>query len=301
MEFKSDKVSGANELVDKALEILKFQLKQITDPNEDIKKPIKDLVREIINSRPSMAPIINAMGFILHDLEIIDKNKLLERIKNFSVDRTARFKALDTNFTDFLSIHCKPHCKIMLISYSSTIVTLLLKNRNYNLEIYILESRPLLEGRKTAEILSQYFKTHLIVDTAMGSFIDEIDLVLIGIDSILYDGSIINKIGTYLLALLASTKNIEIYAVCDSFKYNLKSHYNLRVLISEKPIKEVYNKVIRNKLLEIHNFYFDVTPPKYISGIISDLGVLSISEFLVKVKKILPIEWFKYLIINKEI
>ncbi|MFX1597113.1 MAG: hypothetical protein ACFFBK_13740, partial [Promethearchaeota archaeon] len=56
-----------------------------------------------------------------------------------------------------------------------------------------------------------------------------------------------------------------------------------------------------NKFLEVHNFYFEITPPEYISGIISELGILTIKEFLEKVKKILPIEWFKYFLNNKEI
>jgi len=89
--------------------------------------------------------------------------------------------------------------------------------------------------------------------------------------------------------------------VCDLYKYNLKSHYGYSILISEKPIKEVYNREITNKFLEVHNYYFDITPAKYISGIISDLGVLGIKEFLEKVKKTLPIEWFKYFINNKKI
>lgn len=124
---------------------------------------------------------------------------------------------------------------------------------------------------------------------------------MIDVDSILNDGSIINKIGIFPLSLLASTKKIDVFAVCDSYKYNLKNHHGYSVLIEEKPIKEVYNKEMSNKLLEVHNYYFDITPPEYISGIISDLGVLSIQNFLQKVKKSLPIKWFKYFLSNKEI
>ena len=62
----------------------------------------------------------------------------------------------------------------MTISYSSTIINLLLKNKESNFEIYVLESRPLLEGQRVAETLSPHFKTHLIIDAAIGTFIDEI-------------------------------------------------------------------------------------------------------------------------------
>jgi len=187
----------------------------------------------------------------------------------------------------------------MLVSYSSTINRLLKNKKDFPLEIFILESRPLLEGRKVAELLSSYFKTHLIIDAAMGKFINNIDLVLIGVDSILINGSIINKIGTFPLAVLANTKKIDVYAVTDSFKYNLRSHYSQKILIEEKPIKEIYDEEQTNDLLKVHNLYFDITPPDYITGIISDLGILSIQYFLKKVKKSLPIEWFKYFLNNK--
>ncbi|TKJ16871.1 MAG: hypothetical protein CEE43_19250 [Promethearchaeota archaeon Loki_b32] len=301
IELRNDNSSGANELIAKALEIIKFQLKMVKDPFEDIKEAITDLARDIINSRPSMAPIINTIGFILNNLKTISKNKIKERITKFEDARTARYKALEKNFADFLNLYCKSHCKIMLISYSSTVINFLKKNSNSDLEIYVLESRPLLEGRKTAEILSQFFKTHLIVDAGMGKFIDEIDLVLIGVDSILKDGSIINKIGTFPLAITANAHNIDVYAVTDSYKYNLKSHYNQKILIEEKPIKEIYDKEVRCLKIKIHNYYFDITPSKYIKGFISEYGILSVQEFVDKIQQDLPIEWFKYFLINKNI
>jgi len=163
-----------------------------------------------------------------------------------------------------------------------------------------MESRPLLEGQGTAEILSSKYKTHLFIDAAIGKFIDQMDLIMIGVDSILKDGSIINKIGSFPLAILAYERGIDIYVVGDSFKYNLKSHYGTNIIIEAKPNKEVYNKQISSKNLKIYNYYFDITPPKYISGIISDLGILSISQFLKEVKKILPINWFQLFLNNSK-
>lgn len=300
-ELRKDNFSGANELIFKALDVLKSQLKLIENPNEDIKEKIEKLTEDIINSRPSMAPLINTMGNILQNSESLNKKAIKKSLIQFEKDRISRNNALEKNLHEFLNLYAKSHCKLMLISYSSTIVNLLTKFNNYNLELYVLESRPLFEGRRTAEILSQYFKTHLIIDAAIGKFIDQIDLVLIGVDSILKDGSIINKIGTYPLALLAKISKKSVYAVCDSFKYNLRSHFGESILIEKKPSNEIYNEDVINDFLEVHNYYFDITPPKYISNIISNLGILSIHDFLEKVQQELPIEWFKYFIHNKKI
>lgn len=300
-ELKADKSSGANELVEKALEIIKTQLELIKNPNDNIKDKILLLVKNIINSRPSMAPLINSMGYIIQNLEKITVKTIQQRLVEFEKDKIIRKKALNTYFNEFLKRFKKSHLKIMLISFSSTIINLLLGNTKYNLEIYVLESRPLLEGRKTAKILSQYYKTHLIIDAAMGKYINQIDVVLIGVDSILRDGSVINKIGTLPLAILAKTNDVKVYAIGDSYKYNLKSHYGYPILIEEKPIEEIYDKGFVTNFLQVHNYYFDITQPNYISGIISNIGVLSIQDFLEKLYQDLPIEWFKYFIINNKI
>jgi len=293
-DLKKNNTSGANELIDDAYEIIKKQLELISDPNIDIKELMIELSKKIIESRPSMATLINFIGYLIHDLETFTKKALFHRLNNFKKEKNKREKALEQEFFTFLKNYNKKDMKIMLISYSSTIINLLIKFKDFNFELFILESRPLLEGHIVAEILSSHFKTNLIIDAAMGKFIDQIDLVLVGIDSILKNGSIINKIGTYPLANLAKRKGIDVYAVGDSFKYNLRSHYGEEILIERKPTQEIYNKMIQNKLLEIQNYYFDITPSKYITGIISDLGVLEIQEFLKIVKKKLPIKWYNF-------
>jgi translation initiation factor 2B subunit (eIF-2B alpha/beta/delta family) len=298
--LKRDNTSGANELMDNALKIIKNQLEMILDTNEDIKAIILELSQKIIASRPSMAPLINLIGYLIHDLENFTKKILSTRINSYLKEKTKREVALEHAFLSFLNNFNKSDLKIMLISYSSTIINLLIKFKDFNYEFYVMESRPLLEGHNVAEILSNQFKTNLIIDAAMGKYIDQTNLILVGIDSILKDGSIINKIGTYSLAQLAKIKGLDVYAVGDSFKYNLRSHYGEEILIERKPTKEIYDKKIKNKLLEIQNFYFEITPPEYFDGIISDLGVLKIQNFLKSVKKNLPLEWYKsFLKINK--
>lgn len=292
IDLKEDNSSGANELINKALKILNYQLEILSDQSEDITTIIMKLSREIINARPSMAPLINTIGFLVQNLESITKEDLLFRIEQFNQKKIKIGKDLEKTFGDFISNKLRQDFKIMLISYSSTIINLLKSLKGRNIEFYVMESRPLLEGHITAKILSSHFPTHIIIDAAIGKFMDQIDLVLIGIDSVLKDGSIINKIGTYPLAVMANGKGVEVYGVGESLKYNLKSHFGLDVEIEEKSVEEVYNIENLEKNLIIHNYYFDITPSKYITGIISDLGILSPQVFVENVKPILPITWF---------
>ena len=292
-DLKTDKTSGASELIEFALEILEDYLHTVKDPNMDIKEVIFELSKELFSVRPSMAPIINTIGYFIHDLEFFSKQTLLEKFKTFPAKRLRIDKALTSSFHSFLDRFEGKKLNVMLISYSTTIIKHLKENIKNDFTFYVLESRPLLEGRRTAEILSSNFETHLITDSAMGKFIKKIDIVLLGIDSVLRDGSIVNKIGSYPLACIAVANNKDVYAVGDSFKYNLKSHYDQKIIIEHKPIYEVYSKKIKKELFKVHNFYFDITPFNYFKEIISDLGILAIPEFLEEIKKAIPLEWFK--------
>ncbi|MFX0082668.1 MAG: hypothetical protein ACFE94_13040 [Candidatus Hodarchaeota archaeon] len=297
--LRKNKSSGASEFIEDALEIVKFQLDLLEDRNLDITKEIHSLFKEIIDSRPTMAPLINFAGFILHDLTIINKTALEKKIEQFFYKEIEKEKALEYKFRQFLKEREKKLKKIMLISYSSTVLNVLKKNKDFELEIFVLESRPLFEGRTTAKLLSKHFKTNLIIDAAMGKFIEEVDLVFVGIDSILRDGAIINKIGTYPLVALAKLNNIDVYAIGDSYKYNLRSHYGHEILIEKKLSSEVFD-IEKDAKIDVLNYYFDIIPSEYISGIISDLGIMSIPEFLERVKNLLPIKWFRFFLNEKE-
>ncbi|MGV9173820.1 MAG: hypothetical protein ACOC35_14830 [Promethearchaeia archaeon] len=251
----------------------------------------------MIDTRPSMAPLKNVIGFLIADSKKLTKKNILQNLERFRNIRKEINQKIEENFLNFSRnqvISSGKATKIMLISYSSTILKLLKKLKNSNIEVYVLESRPLFEGRKTAKKLSDFFQVHLIIDAALGFFIDSMDLVLVGIDSILKDGTLINKIGTYSLAVLSQENNVDFYAVGSSLKYNLKSHFGLEVLIEEKDNNEILDSNIQN--LQVHNYYFDKTPPEYLSGIISDLGNLSVRQFLDSAKEKLYFEWFSLIL-----
>jgi translation initiation factor 2B subunit (eIF-2B alpha/beta/delta family) len=292
-DLQLDKTSGASELIEIALEIIKTQLDSIKDAERDIEDVILAVSRELLKVRPSMAPIINTIGYFLHDLKSYTKKDILERYNNFYQKRKKRENDLLSYFHSFLDKYKGTQLNIMLISYSTTIIKCLRKLKNEDFSFYILEARPLLEGRRTAEILSSDFETHLITDSSMGKFINSIDIVLIGIDSILRDGSIVNKIGSHPLACIAADNKKVVYAIGDCYKYNLKSHFGREIIVEDKPIYEVYSKRIKKDTFHVHNYYFDITPSKYLNGIISDLGVLVIPDFLKEVVKVIPLEWFK--------
>ena len=288
--LRNDSESGASELVNNAIEIIKRLLKE-SNSDVDLKPLFIELFDQIIKSRPSMAPLIHTIGYLHDNLHDYTSASIYSTIIQFYQYQSEIKAKLEQNFDVFINKLNIPHPKVMLISYSSTIINLIKKQKDVDFIFYILESRPLFEGRKAAEILADKYETHLIIDAALGKFINEIDMIFIGIDSILRDGAVINKIGSYPLSVIAKSNAKPVYAIGDSFKYNLRSHFGLPVEIDKKPIEEIIDK--KTHKYNVENYYFDMTPAKYIDEIISDLGILIPKKFIEKVQKTVPLDWFK--------
>ncbi|MEJ2278086.1 MAG: hypothetical protein P8Y70_10125 [Candidatus Lokiarchaeota archaeon] len=292
-ELKGDNISGASEIVMKAIELVEKSLEYIDFQKTNIKDELYDLFKKIIALRPSMAPLINCMGFLVNNITKFSKMEIKHTINKLREKRISQQKKLESNFQVFFKENYRPQMKIMITSYSSTLIKTILKLKIKNMIFYVLESRPLLEGYKTSAKLAENYETHLIIDAAMGKFISQIDLILLGIDSLLKDGSIINKIGTYPLSVMGYETNKKVIALGDSFKYNLQNHFGKEIKIERKPSNEITETIKQKDNIIVENYYFDLTPSKYITKIISDLGIHTPVESVKEIKSKIPIEWFK--------
>jgi len=134
----------------------------------------------------------------------------------------------------------------------------------------ITESRPLNEGHQLAKQLSEWhIPTTLITDAQMGLFISKADAVLVGADTLLADGSLINKAGTYPLALLAHENNLPFYVCCESFKRRTDTMGTpeLESMSSSELQAPQYSGV------KIENIYFDITPSYLITAWFDENGM----------------------------
>jgi translation initiation factor eIF-2B subunit alpha len=104
----------------------------------------------------------------------------------------------------------------------------------------------------------------------------EVDCVILGADRILKTGHVINKIGTSGVAIIAKYYGIPFYVVAPASTFDLKTKVD-DVIIEERDHKEV--STINGKLIipentEVINPAFDITPPKLISAIITEKGII---------------------------
>ena len=116
----------------------------------------------------------------------------------------------------------------------------------------------------------------------------EIDLVISGADRIAANGDTANKIGTYQLAVLAKENNIPFYVAAPLSTFDLKINSGNEIPIEERDEKEVTQingKSICASGVKVRNPAFDVTPAKYIAGIVTEKGVLK-PDYLSSIKEV---------------
>ena len=146
------------------------------------------------------------------------------------------------------------------------------------------ETRPKLQGaRLTAyELMRDGIPVTLITDDMAGYIMSKglVDKVIVGADRIVRD-AVINKIGTYSVAVLAHEHGIPFYAAAPVSTFDL-SRRSEDVTIEERDPKEVTHVRsvrIAPENVEVMNPAFDITPLKYVDAIICEDGVLSQDEF----------------------
>ncbi|NLE04981.1 MAG: hypothetical protein GX638_09285 [Crenarchaeota archaeon] len=137
-------------------------------------------------------------------------------------------------------------------------------------KVIVAESRPLLEGLNFANRLLDFgIPVTIVVDAGLGFFSKNATFALVGADTVQSDGSLVHKIGTYPLALACYDLGKSFYVVCDTLKFSKTATINQPVKIEQKSPTEIVNK---NKLCnaEIKNIYFDNTPAKLVTEIITE-------------------------------
>ena len=147
--------------------------------------------------------------------------------------------------------------------------------------VFADETRPFLQGtRLTAwELARDRIPVTLITDSMAGYFMKKgmIDRVIVGADRIAANGDAANKIGTYSVAVLAKAHGIPFYvaAPCSTIDPRIKS--GEAIPIEERDPREVTHwrdLRIAPEGISVLNPAFDVTPHRYIAGIITEKGLL---------------------------
>ncbi|HEX9039009.1 MAG TPA: hypothetical protein VF808_18650 [Ktedonobacterales bacterium] len=127
------------------------------------------------------------------------------------------------------------------------------------------------EGVETARALAASgWRVTLIADAAAGLMMAGARVVALGADSVRADGALVNKVGSYLIALAASAAGVPVYVVCETLKVAPPSW---PLALEEMPPAELAPETPAG--VTARNVYFDVTPASLIAGYITERGLLN--------------------------
>ena len=151
-----------------------------------------------------------------------------------------------------------------------------------NLTVYVDETRPLLQGaRLTAwELQRRDVETILICDNMAAQVMREgkVQAVVTGADRIAANGDAANKIGTYVLAILAKHHSIPFYVAAPSNTFDLKLESGSEIPIEVREADEIthgFGRQTGPDEINVYNPAFDVTPAELIAGIVTEKGIIS--------------------------
>ncbi|NLE77245.1 MAG: S-methyl-5-thioribose-1-phosphate isomerase [Chloroflexi bacterium] len=149
------------------------------------------------------------------------------------------------------------------------------------LHVWVDETRPRLQGaRLTAwELMQAGIPMTLIADNAAGQLMrtGQVDLVLFGADRVAANGDVANKVGSYKLAVIARENGIPCYCVAPTSTVDLSLASGDEVPIEEREAEEVTHVgevQVAPPGVSVLNIAFDVTPHRYLTGIVTEQGIV---------------------------
>jgi S-methyl-5-thioribose-1-phosphate isomerase len=186
--------------------------------------------------------------------------------------------------SDSILTHCNAGA-LATVDFGTALAPIRVAHRSgKELFVYVDETRPRLQGSKLTawELVNEGIDHAVIPDNAAGHYLKgDVDLVIVGADRIATNGDFANKIGTYEKAVLARTNKVPFYVAAPISTFDPATRRGSDIVIEERSEKEVLfvdGVRIAPRGSKALNPAFDVTPRKYVTGFITEKGVLSPGE-----------------------
>ena len=259
---------------------------------DELMEKLRKTEKLIKSTRPTAVNLFNAVDLILEEAEKYSGK--VEDLKNFVIECCLRFVDADAEINYHLSLkgaelfedgdkiltHCNAG-ELATVEYGTALGVIRMAYRQgKKIRVVATETRPLLQGaRLTAfELKQEKIPFTLITDNMVGWVMQKrmVNKVIVGADRILISGHVINKIGTYTIAVLAKQHGIPFYVAAPTTTIDSKSTVE-QVIIEERKPEEIL-KICRCKIapekIQVYNPAFDITPPELVTKIITEKGIV---------------------------
>ena len=267
--------------------------------------------KDLIASRPTAINLKWAVDRMMKKLSGVNNNDILkialdeakaiieedvEFCKNIGINGLKIIEEISKKKKDVVNIltHCNAGWLATIDWGTATSPIYHAHQKGIKVHVWVDETRPRNQGANLTsyELNEEKIPNTIITDNTGGILMQrgKIDMCIVGTDRTLSNGDVCNKIGTYLKALSAKDNNVPFYVALPSstIDWNIKDH--TQIPIEERNTEELShvegidedNKVKRVRIYPKNsqslNLAFDVTPAKYVSGLITERGVCEASE-----------------------
>jgi len=270
--IEEDHIHGADWLSNAAIGVLiTASLREEADSVDVLNEKLWSIGVRLAATRPSMASLANKIGYLFGELDkVSDLRAYRAKVSEVGTEIINSSRANKKLIAEHLKSVASEAKSVFTYSYSGTVVDVIRENRYNN--IVLTESRPMMEGKSLAEELGEEgFNVLMMVDGAAGMYVTAADICLIGADSVQFDGSAVNKVGSKLLGYAARDQGIPFYVLCDTSKFNVLNYLGAIIALEEKTPEEVSEPM---KNVTIKNPYFEIVPPELITGVITEEGFM---------------------------
>ena len=277
-EIEAMEIRGAATIAAAAAEALGTQAdaSDAADP-EQFRAELRRAARDLYETRPTAVSLPNALRFVLAEMEGETVEELRASVRRASEEfradldtaqeRLGRIGANRFQDGDVIMTHCHSTDALATVEHAV--------EDGKDLEAVVKETRPRKQGHITAQQLRELgVPVTLIVDSAAHRYLNDVDHVLVGADSIAADGSVINKIGTSGLAVNARDRGTPIVVAAQTIKLHPDTLTGHTVEIEMRDEAEVIDPERRAEIGDpaVANPAFDVTPPRHVDAIVTEKG-----------------------------
>lgn len=301
--IKSLEIQGATNVAISAINFLCEYADRISK-NLNIDDTFKELYKArdlLFNTRETEPTMRNGLNFLMNQLEKqkqgLTKNKLFEIISQCrdeykKILKNSKQRIAEIGARRFPELESKKKFVVMTHCHSSVVNRIFLEAKKQgkdNFKVVATETQPILQGRKTVKkLLNNGIEVIHIIDSAMRWAVNnlDVDLIIIGADSLTSEGTIINKIGSRLLALVAHEEHVPFYVASPLLKYNPQTSFGILEKIEMRDPKEIWENAPEN--LQILNPAFETVSRRYIDGLISEAGIFAPSHVHTYFTKLYP-------------
>ncbi|OPY45976.1 MAG: Ribose 1,5-bisphosphate isomerase [Methanosaeta sp. PtaU1.Bin028] len=259
-----------------ALALKEFALVVPASSIEEFNSRMAEAGEMLLHTRPTAVSLGNAVRMVVRhkesDLDVaraaVAKNadEFVESSLQ-AVGRIGEIGSRRVQSGDCILTHCNSSAALSVIEKAHL--------EGKGIHVIATESRPRYQGHLTIKRLDDLgIDAQMIVDSAVRTVMNEVDLVVVGADVITASGSLVNKIGTSQIALSAHEARTPFMVAAETYKFSPETLAGAPVVIEERGPEEVYPAYRELRSVRIRNPAFDVTPHHYIDVICTEVGAI---------------------------